>query len=317
MNNINNEYSENIVNAKLDVSIILPAYNEELAIGNIIDSIRKAMANTQYKYEIIVIDDCSTDKTVEKAKEKNVRVIKRPVNGGSGASRKTGIQYARGDIIVMLDADGTYTPSDIPKMLEYFPEYDQVNGARTSEQGTSPHLRSLAKWFLRHIAMLLTMTHIPDLNTGFKAFKRNIMLNYLWTIPNGFSCVTSMTLAFITNGHFVKYIDTEYHPRVGVSKFHPIKDTFLYFFTIFRMIIYFTPLRFFFAAGVALALTGSALSVYHRIAYGFIVNSDIVILLMSLLCFVLGIVSELIISSNKRSADMNLAQNRSIFERDV
>jgi len=145
---------------------------------------------------------------------------------------------ARGDIIVMLDADGSYETSDIPKLLDYFPEYDQVNGARTSEKGDLKYLRIPTKWVLRKLACLLTRSDIPDLNTGLKAFKKDQMLQYLWTLPNGFSCVSTMTFVFLANGHRVKYIPTAYHKRIGQSKFRPVKDSFKYFKTIIRMVLY-------------------------------------------------------------------------------
>src|SRR5690348_5499279 len=109
----------------MKVSIVLPAYNEELAIGKVIDDINAAMAGGRYDYEILVVDDNSTDKTPVIAKEKGVRVVHRSVNAGAGAARRTGIREAQGEVIVMLDADGTYECSDIPKMLEHFPEFDQ------------------------------------------------------------------------------------------------------------------------------------------------------------------------------------------------
>ena len=130
-------------------------------------------------------------------------------------------------------------------MLPHFPAYDQVNGARTSEQGTLPWLRRPAKWFIRKLACYLTGHKIPDLNTGLKAFKRDAMLPWLWVVPDGFSCVTTMTLAFLTNGYAVKYVPTPYRPRIGRSKFHPIKDTLSYLSTVLRMVLYFRPLKVF------------------------------------------------------------------------
>ena len=121
---------------KPEISIVLPAFNEEKAIEKVIDDVRASMRTGKYNYEVLVVDDHSTDRTAALAEAKGARVIRRPLTGGSGASRRTGIVNAEGDIIVMLDADGSYEAADIPKLLEHFPEYDQVNGARTSEQGT-------------------------------------------------------------------------------------------------------------------------------------------------------------------------------------
>lgn len=281
----------------LDVTILLPCYNEEEALPKVIEDIRKAMEGKNYAYEILVVDDQSTDRSVAVANELGCRVVCRPVRRGAGAARKTGIMAARGDLIVMLDADGTYAAEDIPKMLGFFPEYDQVNGARTSEQGTMPWLRAPAKWAIRKLASFISKQNIPDLNTGLKAFKKEKMLPYLWTVPDGFSCVSSMTLAFLCNGHPVKYFPTAYRKRIGVSKFHPIRDTYNYVLTVFRLITYFDPLRVFFPMAAFLIITGVIKSLYdyyvviHRLQL-----SDIILILSGVIIGFQGLLADLIVA---------------------
>ncbi len=282
------------------VSIVLPAFNEEEALPKVIDDIRQAMLRVSYEYEILVVDDHSKDRTSEIAKSKNVRLIRRPFTGGSGASRRTGIIGAEGEIIVMLDADGSYESSDIPKMIELFPEFDQVNGARTSEQGTLKLLRTPAKWFLRKLACYLTGVHIPDLNTGLKAFKKSIMMHYLWVLPDGFSCVTTMTLAFLTNGYAVKYIPTQYHKRIGTSKFHPVKDSLNYLSTIVRMVMYFKPLRIFMPAAVGLFIFGVIKSILSLAYTSTLQESDIIIFMTCIMTGSLGLLADLIVTYNNR-----------------
>jgi polyisoprenyl-phosphate glycosyltransferase len=286
----------------LDVTVILPAYNEEEAIVPVIDDVDKAMRGTDYTYEILVVDDASEDKTAEIAEAKGIRLIRRALRRGSGASRKTGILNAKGKIIVMLDADGTYTAQDIPRLLSFFPEYDQVNGARTSEKGTMKWLRAPAKWLIRQFACYLTGTKIPDLNTGFKAFKNDIMKKYLWVIPDGFSCVTSMTLTFLINGYRVKYVPTEYHKRIGSSKFHPIKDGANYIKTIVRMVMYFDPLKVFLPLGGILFLIGVVKSIFSFISTQSLQESDVIILLGSFVVIVLGLLADLIVTYQKQNS---------------
>ncbi|MBI4971385.1 MAG: glycosyltransferase family 2 protein [Candidatus Omnitrophica bacterium] len=284
----------------LDVTILLPAYNEEEAILKVIDDVERAMSGTSYKYEILVVDDASNDNTVKRAEEKRVRVIQRPIRQGSGASRKTGIVNAKGKIIVMLDADGTYTAADIPNLLAYFPDFDQVNGARTSEQGTMKLLRTPAKWLIRQFACYLTGTKIPDLNTGLKAFKKDIMMKYLWVMPNGFSCVTSMTLAFLVNGHRVKYIPTEYHSRIGKSKFHPIRDAANYIKTVIRMVMYFDPLKVFLPLGGILLLLGIIKSIFSLLDTHSLQESDVIIFMSAIVVFAIGFLADLIVAYQKQ-----------------
>ncbi|GAH38739.1 unnamed protein product [marine sediment metagenome] len=122
-------------------SIVIPAYNEEVAIGEVIDSVNRTMQGSSYGYEIIVVDDGSTDRTVEIVKTKNAKLVSHLENKGIGTARKTGIRESRYDIVVMIDGDGTYPAEDIPKLLEYIPPYDMVVGARKREAGAVPVLR--------------------------------------------------------------------------------------------------------------------------------------------------------------------------------
>ena len=278
------------------VSIVLPAFNEEEAIAKVIDDIHRAMANSGHSYEIIVVDDRSTDKTAQIAEEKKARVIKRPFSGGSGAARRTGILNAAGEIVVMLDADGSYEAGDIPELLKFFPEYDQVNGARVSEQGTLKWLRTPAKWLIRQLACYLTKTHIPDLNTGLKAFKKAVMMKYLWVLPDGFSCVTTMTLAFLANGYAVKYVPTQYHKRIGTSKFHPIHDTLAYLSTVIRMVMYFKPLRVFMPLSGLLLGFGVVKSWFSLKDTYSLQESDIIIFMAVIVLAALGLLADMIVA---------------------
>jgi len=284
----------------IQVTVVLPAFNEELAIGKVVDDVAAAMDKTSYAYEILVVDDHSSDRTAEIAEKKKARVIRRQHNGGSGATRRSGISAAEGEWIVMLDADGSYEAADIPKLLEYLPEFDQVNGARTSEKGTMKLLRMPAKWIIRKLACYLTGTNIPDLNTGLKAFKKDIMKKYMWVIPDGFSCVTTMTLAFLANGYAVKYIPTTYHKRIGKSKFHPIKDTVSYLNTVVRMVMYFKPLRVFMPLAAILFAGGTAKSVLSIVQTHSLQESDIIIFMVAVMVTALGLIADLIVAYQNR-----------------
>ena len=286
-------------NTPAGVSVVIPTYNEEAALGQVIADVRAALNTTAYGYEIVIVDDCSTDGTAAVAQSLNARVIERKMNGGSGAARKTGIRAARGKFIVMLDADGTYTAADIPKMLDLMPDWDQVNGARTSEQGTMKFLRVPAKWLIQKLAIYLSGVPIPDLNTGLKAFKRDIMMKYLWVLPEGFSCVTTMTLAFLCNGYSVTWIPTEYHKRIGQSKFHPIKDTSKYFTTVIRMIMYFNPLRVFLPLSALLVTIGIGRGIYDYLVYVRLREGDILLTLGGIVIGVMGLLADLIVAQGR------------------
>jgi glycosyltransferase involved in cell wall biosynthesis len=289
------------------LTVLLPTYNEELAIEPVLDEIVAALSRESIRYEILIVDDASTDATAELAEryaadcwQCPIRVIRCPENRGAGAARKVGIRNAQGDIVVMLDADGTYPAASIPDFLKYFPAYDQVNGARTSEQGTMPWLRVPAKWFIRKLACYLTGTKIPDLNTGLKAFKRDAMLPWLWVVPNGFSCVTTMTLAFLTNGYSVKYVPIPYRTRIGRSKFHPIRDTAAYLSTVLRMVLYFRPLKVFLPLSAMVIGLGTLMSLLSFTLTGSMQESDIVVLTAGFMTCMLGLLAEIIVAHHRR-----------------
>ena len=294
-------------NDSIDISIIIPSFNEESSITQVISDVHKAMELTNYAYEIVVVDDCSTDNTLIKMQDRrDIRLIKHKSNQGSGASRRTGIREAKGEIVVMIDADCTYPANAIPELLKHFPEYDQVNGARKKESGDLKLFRSFAKWFIKSLACFLTKEEIPDLNTGLKAFKRSIALKYLWALPDGFSCVSTLTLSFLCNGYSVKYIPIDYYPRNNSkSKFHPIKDTYSYMITVIRMISYFQPLKVFLPLSLFLFVFGVVKTLIDYQMIQRMQLSDIVIFMASFIIFCLGVLSDLIVAQAKRIGGIN------------
>jgi len=289
------------------LTVLLPTYNEQGAIAVVLEEIVHVLADLPLRSEILIIDDGSTDQTVRVAEQFAescwlcpIRIVRCARRRGAGAARKVGIREARGEIVVMLDADGTYPAGAIPELLRHFPAYDQVNGARTSEQGTLPWLRGPAKWFIRKLASYLTGHAIPDLNTGLKAFKREAMLPWLWVVPDGFSCVTTMTLAFLTNGYAVKYVPTPYRRRIGQSKFRPIQDTLSYFNTVLRMVLYFRPLKVFLPlSGLVIGL-GVLKSVLSFCWTGSMQESDIVVMTAGFMTCMLGLLAEVIVAHHRQ-----------------
>lgn len=285
-----------------DVTILLPAYNEAEAIAQVIAEVRAVLDGADIAHEILVVDDCSTDGTAQLAADAGARVERHAMNLGSGAARRTGILAARGRIVVMMDADGSYDPATIPEMLRHFPAFDQVNGARDREMGTLRPLRASAKWVIRKIAEYLAGRRIPDLNTGLKAFKRDVMLQYLWVLPDGFSCVTTMTLAFLTAGHPVHYVPTVYRRRIGQSKFRPVRDTANYLHTVLRMITFFRPMRVYGPVALLLLGIGAFMSAYHvfgRPDKPSLEESDIVLLCAGIIVGAIGLLADLIVASRR------------------
>jgi len=225
--------------------VVLPCFNERDHVELEVKRIRAALEGAGLSYELICVDDGSTDGTREVLQAiAGIRVILLPRNQGSGTARRIGTQQAQGRVVVWTDADMTYPNELIPELVGQLDDtYDQVVGARRGEAGSYRLVRVPAKWAIRKLAAYLTNTEIPDLNSGLRAFKRAVALPYLRLLPPGFSCVTTITLAFLSNGHPVKYVPIDYFKRAGRSKFHPLRDAYNYILQVLRMVMYFNPLR--------------------------------------------------------------------------
>ncbi|MBV9950512.1 MAG: glycosyltransferase family 2 protein [Acidimicrobiia bacterium] len=286
----------------LDVSIVLPVFNEQGHLQAEIDRIRAAMDASRFSYEIIVIDDGSTDGSGDALRAiEGIRLIQFGMNRGSGSARKYGTQAARGRIVVWTDVDMTYPNDLIPELVEEMDGFDQVVGARTSEQGTVKVFRVPAKWFIRKLASYLAQTPIPDLNSGLRAFRRDVALQYVNQLPSGFSCVTTITMTFLAHGYSVKYWPIEYHERAGRSKFHWWKDTQRYLLQVVRMIMSYNPLRLFLPVGLILTLLGIGKLVYDCSVNDFrVAINTLVILLAAFQVLSIGLLADLVGRATRR-----------------
>lgn len=252
------------------VSIVLPVFNERGHLVEELDRIRLAMDASPYSYELIVIDDGSTDGTSELLREiEDIRVAQFARNRGSGAARRIGTNLARGEVVVWTDVDMTYPNDEIPRLVKELEGHDQVVGARTSEEGKIKAVRVPAKWSIRRLASFLTQSDIPDLNSGFRAFRRAVGVQFLHLLPSGFSCVTTLTMSFLNNGYSVKYIPIEYRPRAGESKFHWYRDTRRYLLQVVRMVMMYNPMRVLGPIALGLFAIGLAKLIYDLIDKNF------------------------------------------------
>lgn len=290
----------------VDVSVVLPVFNEAGHLQDEVKRIRHALDNSKYAYEIVIVDDGSSDGSADIAASiDGVRVIRFATNRGAGSARKFGTMAAQGAIVVWTDVDMTYPNERIPELVDSLDGYDQVVGARTSEEGTVKALRRPAKWLIRKLASYLSRYEIPDLNSGFRAFRRDVADQFLYLLPRGFSCVTTITLAFLSNGYSIKYVPIDYSPRVGASKFHWWRDTQRYLLQVIRMILMHEPIRFFGPLSAILMATGVGKLVYDIIRYDFRVTTNtIVVLGVAFALAGVGLIADLMVQLNKKRHDV-------------
>ena len=290
----------------LDVSIVLPVYNEADHLEQEVLRIRKAMEGSELSYEIVIVDDGSTDGSGDLAGSlEGVRLLRFATNRGSGSARKYGTMASSGRVVVWTDVDMTYPNHEIPSLVDAMEGYDQVVGARNSEEGTVKLLRRAAKWLIRKLASYLSKTEIPDLNSGFRAFRREVGGQFLYLLPRGFSCVTTITMAFLSNGYSLRYIPIEYSERSGRSKFHWWKDTQRYLLQVIRMVLMHEPIRFFGPPAAILGLIGVGKLVFDLFDKDFRVGTNTMVLLgLAFALAMVGLIADLMVQLNKRRNDV-------------
>lgn len=239
------------------VSVVIPAYNEESAIRNVVTEIEGILRQQSVTPEIIVVDDGSRDNTARRAAEAGARVLRHRSNRGYGAALKTGIASASKEYIVITDADGTYPARYIPQLLAELKRADMVVGARVGKNVKVPLVRRPAKWALTFLANYMTRAKIPDLNSGLRAFRRDMVMQYFPILPDQFSWTTTITLAMHCDKYAVSYLPIDYLPREGKSKIVPW-DAGSFFILILRTVMLFRPLRVFFPVVLLALVAGLA-----------------------------------------------------------
>lgn len=275
-----------------DISIIIPAYREEEIISDVVTDIQRVMDTTDCRYEIIVVDDGSDDKTAAKAKEAGAHVIAHPYNIGNGAAVKTGIRNAQGKIIVTLDGDGQHSAEDIPRLLEKIDTYDMVVGARTGNSETS-RSRTMANKIYNRFATYMCKRRIEDLTSGFRAVKRDIARQFVSLLPNTFSYPTTITMAVVRSGYSLAYVPITAARRVGKSKINPVRDGSRFFLIIIKIATLFSPMRVFLPVSTIMFLAGFGWGIFKILFMGGRYGpTSAMLMTVSVVIFMVGLVSE-------------------------
>ncbi|HJX38116.1 MAG TPA: glycosyltransferase family 2 protein [Anaerolineae bacterium] len=264
------------------MSIVVPAYNEEEGIPTTLADIKAAMSLQSMEYEIIVVDDGSTDGTAEVIRQhRDVRLVQHHTNRGYGAALKTGIRQAAHDWIAIIDADGTYPAQALPLLLADLDSFDMVVGARTSAE--LPALRRPAKWCLARLAEYLAESKIPDLNSGMRVFRKDVALSYFNILPSAFSFTITITIAFLSDHYLVKFVPIPYQAREGKSKIRPIQDTLNFIQLILRTVMYFNPLKVLLPVSSLLFLLAMLIGIYSLLTQGRVMDITVITLTMAAL----------------------------------
>lgn len=229
-----------------NLSVVIPAYNEEQGISNVIDNLTKVFQVNGVSFEIIVVDDGSVDNTAKVAKLKNVTLIQNPCNLGYGASIKKGIVRSSFEFVSIIDADETYSPSDLLKLLEFSVNgFDMVVGVREKVYSSGLFFKHPARFMFRFLSEFVAGRKIPDINSGLRVFKKSTLLKFLDNTCQGFSFTTSVTLMMLLEGSSVKFVPIGYFKRSGKTKVHYFRDSLRTLQILIRTIIFYNPIKLF------------------------------------------------------------------------
>jgi glycosyltransferase involved in cell wall biosynthesis len=273
------------------VSVVVPAYNEGPSIALLVSELKQAAM----WHEILVVDDGSADDTATRASAAGARVVTHPYNKGNGASVKTGIRNATGDFVLIIDADGQHRPADAVRLVSKLEQYELVVGARSgATQATAA--RRLGNSALNEIASYLTEQHVPDLTSGFRAARREHLLEFLHLLPNGFSTPTTTTLAFIKAGYSVWFEPIHAAVRTGDSKIRLGPDGMKFFVILLKVVTIYSPMRVFLPLSLGSFALGGAYAVWTILTQAHVTNSSVLLILLSVIIFLVGLVSEQISS---------------------
>jgi glycosyltransferase involved in cell wall biosynthesis len=283
-----------------DLSVIVPVYNEKTSIINVLERLTNVLDAENIDYEIIAVNDGSLDGTSEKLdaiKNPKIKIIHHPYNRGYGSALKTGIIKSVSENICIIDADNTYPEKMIPVLFKEIDKYDMVVGSRTGTSVSIPNFRKFAKWFIGKLANYLAGTSIPDLNSGLRIFKKSLALPHFNILPSGFSFTTTITLASFSGEYFIKYIPIDYYDRSGKSKIRPVKHTMEFTLLVFRMIMYFKPLKIFIPISLFFFFTGAYRMIFTIITRNRIHEFSVLTIVISVTILLLGLLADMIVKT--------------------
>lgn len=210
------------------VSIVIPVFNEEHTLGKVIQGVKETMKRLGLSFEVLVVDDCSTDNSLGISLRSNVRVLQIMEHRGKGYALRAGFRKVRGEIIVTIDSDGSHSPEELPKLVEPIlsGEADFVIGSRFLDKNNifQNKFNKVGVQLLNILVKALTGKGVSDSQSGYRAFK-SVMLKLVDLKSNGYEIESEMLVKAFRIGVRTKEVPIKFIQRThGKSKLDPLKD---------------------------------------------------------------------------------------------
>ena len=282
------------------ISIVIPVYNEAESVARVIDDLHVAMHAVSEPYEVIVVDDGSTDGSAAVLRTRpDITLLSHGVNRGYGRALKTAIAHARGEWIAICDADATYPVSALSSLLEARKDNDMVVGSRTHRKNISLP-RRIGQWILKRMVHALVRVNVPDLNSGFRVFRRDLAEEFWGLLPDGFSFTTTITVASLSSQRDVVYVPIDYHKRVGKSSINPVKDFYNFMMLIIMTATYFRPLKFYVPVAYVLATFGVLRALRDIFVLDRLAGLSQVLLVLAVQVWFFGLLADIVVKRSER-----------------
>ena len=281
------------------VAIVIPAFDEEAAIEGVVGSLKERFADA----EIIVVNDGSTDRTEEIARNAGALVINHQMRLGYGSALTTGVRNTTREYVLFFDGDGQHSTDDAGRLIDECEGYDMVVGARAAGSH-APFLRRPGKLVLKWFANFLAGVRIPDLNSGLRIFRRETLTRYLHLMPSGFSFSTTSTFAILKSKRRFKFVPITTVKRQGKSTVRQWRHGPKTLMLILRLTVLFSPLKAFLPISVILFALGiGSLLIDVTLGGGGVGDTTALLAISSLIVFMFGLLCDQVSAMRREKYD--------------
>jgi len=272
-----------------ELVVIVPVHNEAAALEAFDRELNRHLLQGGVSAQVLYVEDGSTDGSDEVLRNMGANTLSVGANRGYGAAIKLGVRHTRAPWIAIIDADATYDPADLVRLWELRASQDMMVGQRPREKG----VRRLAKGLLHAVGSYAVDYPIPDINSGLRIFRREVIEKLVGLLPNGFSLTTTITLGALYTPYRVCYLPVAYRKRVGHSKLRPVRALNQFILLLLRTMVLWAPLKFFIPPSLVFAAVGLGFLCRDLLADD-VAQVSILMLINAFMLFSLGLLAEAI-----------------------